>query len=300
VTFPATFDLLMERLTAGERLSPADIGDLARVPDILPLGMLADTVRRRVHGTRVTYLRVAFCGFDHSFTDAVPPAAREIRLTGAPPTLEVAIAAVRSAKAVAGVRAVAGFTWPDIDRLASTSGLQVPQVLQDLRAAGLEALASIPLDAAADAEAIVERMKDAGFHDLRLTIHEASAAERPALLFAAAALQERFACIRAINPLPDVLQPERPTTGYEDVKAVAIARLAAPNIPIIQVDWRLYGPKLAQVALTFGADDVDGVAASDEAPEGRRRAPLEEVRRNIVAAGFDPAERDGRFNIVTT
>ena len=49
------------------------------------------------------------------------------------------------------------------------------------------------------------------------------------------------------------------------------------------------------MALTFGADDIDGVSASDEAPEGRRRAPLEEIRRNIEAAGFEPVERDGRF-----
>jgi 2-iminoacetate synthase ThiH len=63
------------------------------------------------------------------------------------------------------------------------------------------------------------------------------------------------------------------------------------------VDWSRYGPKLAQVALTFGADDVWGVSASDEAPEGRRRAPLEEIRRNAEAAGFEPVERDGRFAV---
>ena len=95
-----------------------------------------------------------------------------------------------------------------------------------------------------------------------------------------------------------MLNAFRPTTGYDDVKTVAIARLAAPNIPTIQVDWLRYGPKLAQVALTFGADDLDGVTPSDDAPEGRRRAPLEEVRRNIEAAGFMPAERDGRFAVV--
>jgi 2-iminoacetate synthase ThiH len=77
---------------------------------------------------------------------------------------------------------------------------------------------------------------------------------------------------------------------------VAIGRLAAPDIPSIQVDWQRYGPKLAQVALTFGADDLYGVSASDDAPEGRRRAPVEEIRRNIEAAGFEPVERDGRFN----
>ena len=64
---------------------------------------------------------------------------------------------------------------------------------------------------------------------------------------------------------------------------VALARLLV-DVPHVQVDWSLYGPKLAQVALTFGADDVDGVSAVDDMSLGRRRAPLEEIRRNIVAA----------------
>jgi 2-iminoacetate synthase ThiH len=60
----------------------------------------------------------------------------------------------------------------------------------------------------------------------------------------------------------------------------------------------LYGPKLAQVALTVGADDVDAVSAVDDMSQGRRRAPLEEITRNIRAAGFEPVERDGRFQPV--
>ena len=114
----------------------------------------------------------------------------------------------------------------------------------------------------------------------------------------AAALQDMCSCIRSINPLPTLLDAMRPTTGYDDVKSVAMARLAAPNIPTVQVDWLRYGPKLAQVGLTFGVDDLDNVTASDEAPDGRRRAPLEDVRRNIQAAGFEPAERDGRFALI--
>ena len=86
-----------------------------------------------------------------------------------------------------------------------------------------------------------------------------------------------------------------PTTGYDDVKRVALARLFLADVPSIQVDWALYGPKLAQVALTMGADDLDAVSPMDEAPEGPRRSPLEEVRRNIRAAALEPIERDGRF-----
>jgi aminodeoxyfutalosine synthase len=188
---------------------------------------------------------------------------------------------------------VSGFSWEDIERLAL--GESIARVLTRLRGAGLDGLAQLPLDRLTDSLATLDHLANAGFRQLRLTIDKAPAGGRTNLLLHAAELQQRFACIQALNPLPLTLTAFKPTTGYEDVKMVAIARLAAPNIPTIQVDWRRYGPKLAQVALSFGADDLDGVSASDEAPEGRRRAPLEEIRRNIEAAGFEAAERDGRF-----
>ena len=294
----ATFDALMERVHAGEPLPADDVLQLAAAADILPLGMLADSLRRRLHGDTVTYVRVAQCPFDSSFVDAVPLAAREVRITGQPQTLNIAVTAVEAAKAVAGDRAVSGFSWPDVERLAAPDGATVARVLERLREAGLDAIAEVPLDCAGGVADVIEQLAGAGYRQLRLTIEKAPAGDRTRLLLDAAALQERFACIQTINPLPALLNAFRPTTGYEDVKMVAVARLAAPNIPTVQVDWLRYGPKLAQVALTFGADDLDAVNPSDEAPDGRRRAPLEEVRRNIEAAGFSPAERDGRFSVL--
>jgi aminodeoxyfutalosine synthase len=294
----STFDHHMDAVAAGGSLSADEIRDLARSPDVLQLGMLADTVRRRLHGARVTYVRVAPCPLDRSFADAVPPAAREIRITGSPDTLSVAVSAVTSARAVAGVRAVSGFSWTDVERLAAETRGRAATVLHELRAAGLDALAELPLDGI-DGPAALERLTTAGFERIRLTVHKAPASGRADLFFEAARLQDRFGSLQAISPLPPTLNAFRPTTGYEDVKMVAVARLAAPNIPSIQVDWLRYGPKLAQVALAFGADDLYGVSASDEAPEGRRRAPLEEIRRNIEAAGFEPVERDGSFAAVS-
>ena len=101
--------------------------------------------------------------------------------------------------------------------------------------------------------------------------------------------------IRAFAPLPRNVNPAVPTTGYDDVKRVALARIVVDNVPSIQVDWALYGAKLAQVALTVGANDIDAVSAVDDLSEGRRRAPLEDVQRNIRAAGQEPVERNGRF-----
>ena len=292
------FDSLLDRVTAGERLPAGDIAQLASSPDILMIGMLADALRRRLHASRVTYVRVGVCPFGGSFADAVPRVAREIRITGSPATLADALSSVTGAIAVAGARPVSGLSWVDVARLAAGDGAAVSRVLADLRSAGLDALAEIPLDALDDEAGAVEALRGAGFERLRLTIASAPAAERTARIQRAAALQDRLGGIHAVSPLPAVLDPLRPTTGYDDVKAVAIARLAAPNIPTIQVDWQRYGAKLAQVALTFGADDLDNVTASDDAPDGRRRAPLEDVRRNIEAAGFTAAERDGRFEPV--
>jgi len=292
-----TYDRYLERVGAGARLSPEEIRELADTPDILALGMLADALRRRLHQTRVTFLRVAESPFEKAFADGIPAAARELRLTGAPDDLVTAVRAVETARAAGGGRTIAAFTWADIERWSQS--VPLAQVLARLTSAGLDAIADLPLDGMRDLDASMASLASAGFRQLRLTVSKAPARDRTDLLLRAGALQDRHGCIQSINPLPMSLGAFRPTTGYEDVKMVAIARLAAPTVPSIQVDWRRYGPKLAQVALTFGADDVDGVSASDEAPEGRRRAPLEEIRRNIEAAGLSAAERDGRFAVLS-
>jgi len=284
----------MERVTAGERLSADEIRDLAATPDILSLGMLADVVRRRLHDGRTTFLRVAECPLAAPVVEPAFVKAQEIRIDGAPARLDDALRAIEIIKSK-GDRTVSAFTWADIERI---SGGNPGAALKQLRAAGLDSLSVVPLDGPADPEMVVSELASAGFTQLRLTVDKAPADVRTGLLLRAAELQGRVGCIQTINPLPMTLSAFRPTTGYDDVKMVAIARLAAPAIPSVQVDWRRYGPKLAQVALTFGADDIDGVSASDEAPEGRRRAPLEEIRRNIEAAGFQPVERTGRYTAV--
>ena len=290
-----SLDALIERVTAGERLSADEVRDLATTPDILSLGILADVLRRRLHTTRTTFLRVAECSIDSPTLDPALIKAQEVRLTGSPAQLSDALKAIEAVKAL-GDRTVSALTWPDVERLATGEG--IPGVLARLRSAGLDSLNLLPLDGPSDVTSIVDRLASAGFTAMRLAVEKAPAEMRTSLLLQAAELQDRFGCIQTLSPLPMTLATFRPTTGYDDVKMVAIGRLAAPNIPTIQVDWRRYGPKLAQVALTFGADDVDGISPSDEAPEGRRRAPLEEIRRNIEAAGFEAIERTGRFTVL--
>src|SRR5688572_21525516 len=162
----STFDSLLDRVNAGEALDAAAIADLAAKPDILQLGMLADVVRRRLHDATVTYVRVAQCAFDSSFTDAVLPSAREVRIAGAPESLKVALTAVEQARAVAGDRLVSGFSWPAIEALASGE-TSVASVLQMLRQAGLDAVADLPLDAVADLPGALELLTAAGYEPVR-------------------------------------------------------------------------------------------------------------------------------------
>ena len=112
------FDTMLERVNAGDRLGAEEHELLAGPPDILQVGMLADAVHRSLHATRVTYLRVALCPYDKPFTDAVSLAAREVRVTGKPESLDVAVTAIEAARALAGERAVSAFSWLDIERLA--------------------------------------------------------------------------------------------------------------------------------------------------------------------------------------
>ena len=276
-----------------------DLTSLANSHDIITIGMLADEVRRTLHGTRTTFVRVATVSADVGAPVAHSPAAGELRIVGAPAAGTAAIARVREVAASAGTAVVTGFSLADLERMSVQEGVTLRALLEELRAAGLELVADAAVDTLQDARRAIEEVNIAGLALGRLTVDQASSSDPMPLLKAVADLQRSVAVLRAFAPLPRRINPAAPTTGYDDVKRVAMARPVVDNVPSIQVDWSLYGPKLAQVALTVGADDVDAVSPDDATNEGRRRAPLEEIRRNIRAAGLDPVERNGRFDALT-
>ena len=276
-------------------MTSADLDELASSHDIIAIGMLADEQRRVRHGTATTFVRVAQVAAVPGEPIEIPPSAGEVRVTGEPVGRPAAVTRVREVVAAANGVPVSAYSLADLEVVARREGITLRALLEDLRAAGLELVAEAPIDRLADPRRAIEEVNIAGLTLARLTVHELPSADTPALLRQVAELQGFVAVIRAFAPLPRKLNPAVPTTGYEDVKRVALARLFVAEIPSIQVDWSLYGPKLAQVALTVGADDVDAVSASDESPDGQRRAPLAEIRRNISAAGQEPIERNGRF-----
>jgi aminodeoxyfutalosine synthase len=277
-----------------------ELASLAASHDIINIGMLADEIRRARHGTRTTFVRVATVAADSGAPVTFPPAAHEIRIAGLPISRVAAVERVRQVAAAADGIPVSAYSLADLEALSISQGMTLRALLEDLRAAGLELVAEAPFDRLQDTRRSIEEVNIAGLTLARLTIHQLPSSDPLAVVRAVADLQRSVAVIRAFAPLPRSITPALPTTGYEDVKRVALARIAVDNVPSIQVDWTLYGPKLAQVALTVGADDIDAVSPDEDLAMGPRRAPLEEIRRNIRAAGFEPVERNGRFDIVRT
>ena len=279
-------------------ISAAELTSLATTHDIISLGMRADDARRQRHGAKTTFVRVADASADVGAAVSRPPAAGELRIVGVPVSRAAAVARVHEVAAVAAGATVTGFSLADLERLSAKDGVTLRALLEELRAAGLELVADAPMDRLQDPRTSIEAVTLAGLSLARLTVDQAPPGDPMTLLSAVADLQRAVTSVRAFAPLPRRMSAAAPTTGFEDVKYIALARLVVDNVPSIQVDWALYGPKLAQVALTVGADDVDVVSAEDETTEGRRRAPLEEIRRNIIAAGQEPVERNGRFDVV--
>jgi len=277
-------------------VTDAELTTLASTHDIISLGAAADEVRRQRHGTRTTFVRVAVIDAAPGAPVDVPPAAGELRISGVPASRAAACQRVLEVVAAAGQTPVSGFSLADLEEIAATEHVPLRAFLEELAQAGLELVSEAPFDRLRDPRLAVEEVNIAGLALARLTIQTLPSADVAALYREIAALQHDVGVIHAFAPLQRAVNPAVPTTGYDDVKRVALARLFVSNIASIQVDWSLYGPKLAQVALTVGADDVDAVSPLDDTGEGRRRAPLEEVRRNIRAASLDPVERNGRFD----
>jgi len=93
------------------------------------------------------------------------------------------------------------------------------------------------------------------------------------------------------------------TTGIDDLKNIAVARCFLDNFPHIKAYWIMIGPKMAQVALSFGADDVDGTVKEEiithmAGADTDQAMTREQLLRMIKEAGRKPIERDTLYNII--
>ncbi|HWN17740.1 MAG TPA: aminofutalosine synthase MqnE [Gemmatimonadales bacterium] len=93
------------------------------------------------------------------------------------------------------------------------------------------------------------------------------------------------------------------TTGYEDLKNIAVGRLFLDNIPHIKTHWPMVTPFLSQIALSFGCDDVEGTVVYERiyheaGAHTDMGLPYMDLVRLIRGAGKVPVERDSLYQTV--
>jgi hypothetical protein len=288
---------LEDAAATGRSLSRDEAARVAACADLPSVGALGELARKARHGERVTFVRVCEVPAGTTLKDIGD--AGEVRLTGAAASADDAVAQVARVAGLAGGVPLTGFSIADLLRLAHGDIAVVAQLSERLRNAGLESV-DVALDEVDDVPAVVAAVRavtGAGLGVWRATVTRAAFAERLRVIEIAEALQRETGALRAFAPLPRVDPVDQPSTGYDDVRTIALARLVCGDIPSIQVDWVTYGPKLAQVAVAFGADDIDRIAPLSAPGLGHRRSPFEEIARHIRMAFATPVERDGRYGV---
>ena len=215
------------------------------------------------------------------------------------------------------------FTAIEIGWFAQREKISIEEVLCRLRDAGLGSLPGggaeifhpevreIICDGKLDAEEWVEVHKTAhrmGIHTncTMLYGHVEKVHHKVDHLLRLRALQDEFGGFNAFIPL--AYHPENNylglryhTTGLDDLRHIATARLVLDNIPHIKAYWIMISPKLAQVALRFGADDLDGTVVEETiyqmaGAESGQSMSRTELERIVRLAGFRPVERDTLYN----
>jgi aminodeoxyfutalosine synthase len=107
----------------------------------------------------------------------------------------------------------------------------------------------------------------------------------------------------AFHPQNTALSHISKTTGFDDLKNIAVARLMLDNIPHIKAYWIMMTPKVAQVALRFGANDIDGTVVEEKIYHEAGATTSQSMRRGellrlIKLAGRTPVERDTLYRPV--
>lgn len=220
---------------------------------------------------------------------------------------------------------VKAFTMVEIAYLAKRSKLSIRETIEKLKAAGVDSMPGggaeifadrvrhIICDHKIDGDEWLETARIAHQLGMRsnatmLYGHVENDEDRVDHLLRLRGLQDETGGFQTFIPLafhPDntALDHLPKTSGLTDIRQIAVGRLMLDNFSHIKAYWQMMSAKIAQIALRFGADDIDGTVieekiyhdAGAETPQGMRRADLV---RLITEAGRVPVERDTLYRAV--
>jgi cyclic dehypoxanthinyl futalosine synthase len=212
---------------------------------------------------------------------------------------------------------VHGFSPPEIHHFTKVSKLPLKVVLERLKAAGLGSLPG------GGAEILVDRVRKAFTRGKVLTDdwlnvnrvwHGLGGRSTATMMFGhIETVAERIEHLERIRQLQDetggftaficwTFQPEHtdmadvpPSGSFEYLKTQAIGRLYLDNVPHIQSSWVTQGPKIGQLALRFGADDMGSLMIEENVVSSAGTVyhlSVEEIKRSIRELGYIPRQRN--------
>src|SRR5271165_1382161 len=220
---------------------------------------------------------------------------------------------------------IKAFTMVEVSFLAKRAKLSIPETLRRMKAAGVDScpgggaeifadrVRHIICDHKIDGDEWLETARQAHLAGLKsnatmLYGHIENDEDRVDHLVRLRELQDETGGFQTFIPLafhPDntALDHLPKSTGMTDIRQIAVGRLMLDNFPHIKSYWQMVSPKIAQISLRFGADDIDGTVVEEKiyhdagatTPQGMRR---QDLVRLITAAGRVPVERDTLYRSV--
>lgn len=217
---------------------------------------------------------------------------------------------------------IKAFTAVEIDHLQRISGLPLPALLEKLREAGLDSLPGGGAEIFATGvrrKICPEKISGERWLAVMTEVHRSGLRSNATMLFGhlegwperidhlsrLRRLQDETGGFMAFIPLPfqddnTRLPGVRGPGGVEILKTLAISRLYLDNFRHIKAYWVMLGVKLAQVALAFGVNDLDGTVVEERIGHAAgaaspRALSGEQLVRLIRRAGRQPVERDSLY-----
>jgi aminodeoxyfutalosine synthase len=220
--------------------------------------------------------------------------------------------------------AIKAFTAVEVDYMSKISGLSLEDTLIALKKSGLDIMPGGGAEIFAEGvrnrlcpekisgERWLEVMETAHNMGIKTNAtmlygHLESAEDRADHLLRLRDLQDKTGGFQAFIPL--AYHPKNTeiggfySSGIDDLKTIAVSRLVLDNFDHIKAYWIMLGEKVSQVALLFGADDLDGTIIEEKITHSAgamtgEAMTRDELIRLIKKAGKVPVERDGFYNAV--
>lgn len=215
-----------------------------------------------------------------------------------------------------------GFSPPEIHHIARMSGLSIKDVFRRLKNAGLDSMPGGGAELLVDSErskVSPNKINAESWIDIMRIAHEMGLKTSATMMFKKSDsidnildhlckirdLQDETGGFTAFIPWP--LQPdntaldEKHSTAVEYLRILAMSRLFLDNIKNVQVSWVTQGEKIGQTGLLFGGNDFGSLMIEENvvaACGATFSMSVESILHNIREAGFIPAQRDMKYNIL--